>query len=1160
MRARQLLFFTSAAIALAGPATAADQLKFGKAPAWVVSQAIPTPSAQGNSTPSLVLLNDQQMELEPGKVTSYVELAIKIQTPEGLGSGNISIPWDPATQTVTVNKLEIHRGKQVIDVLSSGQTFTTIRRESNLELAMFDGVLTANIQPEGLQEGDVIVLATTTEYSDPVLKDHTAASFAYWNDTPVQLAHARLQWPDNIKLVIRQTPALPCPALPAIKINERDGKHSVELTLRDIQPLTPPANAPARFAVGRLGEASDFQSWAEVADLMLPLYRDAAVIPPTGHLHDEVENIRLATTDPRERAAKALNLVQSRVRYVALLMGQGSYVPATAPTTWSRRYGDCKAKTALLLGVLHSLGIEADPVLVNTEKGDAIADRLPMLAYFNHVLVRASIAGKEYWLDGTRTGDAAIDGIQVPNFGWALPIVSNAKLVRVVTPPFANPVSEAAIDMDASGGVKAPVPTTIELVLRGDLGRAVYQMYSAVPRAKLDELLRQQWKKEYSFVTIASSNFTFDKAKGELRQAVKGEVKMDWRDSWFTVPGSSIAFDPDFERADGPQHDAPFAMSYPSFRVHHVKVRLPAGFAAEQKLPAQVKETLAGTTYERSASFLGDTLIIESSEKAFVPEVPYKDAVAAKARLRSLWRDDVYLRMPAHYRGTTADLTAATRDEPTSSQGFVDRGLLYLNNAKYDEAIADFTKASQLNPSDPWSLANRAVSYAWKGDFAAARKDIAAAEAVDPKNIVVIRGKGLMAELKGDHASALGAYSAALTIDSKDDFSLLHRAIAQIALGDLAAAEADLDRYDALRPGQIDSARTRAEIDRLRGDAKSAVSRFSKLLVSRPTDAWSLAHRSMALENLGDYDPALADALLAMKGGFSKFEMRELRARIFIKKGERNKAAAEADLLIKDLGHLAVTHVNAGQIYDSAGMKERAMQEFARALAIEPAPYIYVLRAYVRPATHHADRLADFEAALRLDANDKGALLSSGEELSRMGKFAEALPFYDRAIKAYPDAKSLTFTRALVLGKLGQITEAEKVIAKYREGLKTAVEFNNLCWGKATANLMLESAIADCKEAVRLAPAEAAFIDSLGMAFLRLKRFNESIDAYSRAITQRPMSAESLMGRALAYAGKGEMVLARADAKAARAISPDIDETFAGYGLKFEDQKALTSK
>jgi hypothetical protein len=48
-----------------------------------------------------------------------------------------------------------------IDVLGSGQTFTTLRREQNLEQAVLDGVLTANLNSEDLQVGDILEVAYT---------------------------------------------------------------------------------------------------------------------------------------------------------------------------------------------------------------------------------------------------------------------------------------------------------------------------------------------------------------------------------------------------------------------------------------------------------------------------------------------------------------------------------------------------------------------------------------------------------------------------------------------------------------------------------------------------------------------------------------------------------------------------------------------------------------------------------------------------------------------------------------------------------------------------------------------------------------------------------------------------------------------------------------
>ena len=77
----------------------------------------------------------------------------------------------PISDTFVVHKLLILRGYQVIDVLKT-QSFTVVRREPNMEAAMLDGVLTGNIQPEGLQVGDILDFAISMTSRDPTLKGH----------------------------------------------------------------------------------------------------------------------------------------------------------------------------------------------------------------------------------------------------------------------------------------------------------------------------------------------------------------------------------------------------------------------------------------------------------------------------------------------------------------------------------------------------------------------------------------------------------------------------------------------------------------------------------------------------------------------------------------------------------------------------------------------------------------------------------------------------------------------------------------------------------------------------------------------------------------------------------------------------------------------------
>ena len=100
----------------------------------------------------------------------------------------------------------------------------------------------------------------------------------------------------------------------------------------------------------------------------------------------------------------ALQLVQDQISYLANGMDGGNYIPQDAEFTWAKRYGDCKAKSVLLLALLKQMGIEAEPVLVASSGGDALPELLPVPGDFDHVIVHAVIGGTDYWLDGTNTG------------------------------------------------------------------------------------------------------------------------------------------------------------------------------------------------------------------------------------------------------------------------------------------------------------------------------------------------------------------------------------------------------------------------------------------------------------------------------------------------------------------------------------------------------------------------------------------------------------------------------------------------------------------------------------------------------------------------------------------------------------------------------------
>jgi tetratricopeptide (TPR) repeat protein len=1180
----RLMVLLAAGSALGSPAIAADQLKFGPAPAWVVPQAVPGKSTSGAEAPVALLMSDRQVMFEPGKTVSFNEVAMKIQTSQGLSAGNLSMPWQPSTDTVTVNKLHIIRDGKVIDVLGSGQTFTVLRRETNLEAATLDGTLTATIQPEGLQVGDIIDFATTDEHVDPVFKDHVEASYGSWNGFPLEFGHVKLSWPKSMNLVFRQTPSLPKP-----KLSTEGGRQILELSAHALEPQVPPASAPARFLVGRLGEATDFGSWSDLSGLMQPLYEKAAVIPASGPLRDELETIRKNARTPKKKTEKALELVEQRIRYVALLMDSGGYLPASAETTWSRRYGDCKGKTVLLLALLHELGIQAEPVLVHHSLGDILPERLPMISYFDHVIVRAHIGGKNYWLDGTRNGDSDLDRIPVPNFEWGLPLIANSNLAAITPKPLAEPQVDTAIDIDASAGAYAPAAFSVEQTVRGDDATTLKTLYSQLSPAQLDAALKGYWRNKYNYVDIVSVGWTFDDATATGKLSMAGSAKLNW-DGGYYVPSSSVAFNPDFSRAEGPFHDAPFALAFPDWETAHINVKLPASFAGRQKkMPQPVDEVQAGTQYQRTIRINGSTVSVETSERTLQSELAYKDGIAAEPRLKALYDDDVYLRVPDDYAPNAADLAGLAARKPASASDYIHRGYIYLNAGKYDQAAADFTDALRLEPNNVTARADRGLAYVWARKFAEADKDFAAAEKIDSDDAVLLRGRGLLAEFSGNFQLAADSFTKSLESDPNNEFAQLNRAIAYASLwkfddalrdlnpmiarnpnnavalaqrawiytqqNKLDAAQKDVLAALAINPTSPQVLRAKAALAQQRGDQTGTIAALTAAVQASSGDPDSLVRRAQAYHRAGEDEKALADTEAAAKLGTMPAEGRLLRANIFRLRGKHDLVIREAELLEKENPASDFALVAAGKIFSAEGQREKALDAIDRALGIRPLAYIYVNRSQIREPTDYSGRMADLNEALKLDPNATDALALKAEMLVHQKRYAEALEEYDKAIASEPgDKMGLRQMRAVALYKSGKTTEAEKEFAEVRAQAKEPVDFNNLCWSMATADILLESALQDCRQAVKLRPDAGNYQDSLGMALLRLNRLDEAVKAYSEALEKAHLPA-SYMGRALAYAFKGDMVHAKADRAEALKLDPDLEAEFAKFGLNFPSVK-----
>jgi len=144
---------------------------------------------------------------------------------------------------------------------------------------------------------------------------------------------------------------------------------------------------------------SEWNSWNDVSRWYYgQLFKPR--IETDGEIAAKAMELTASCIGDAEKISRIFRYVQS-LRYVAIELGLGSIQPTPAATVLERAYGDCKDKSVLLVSLLRSAGISAEPVLVMTQDEGVLDPAFPSW-FFNHMIVKAEArGGSTYWLDAT---------------------------------------------------------------------------------------------------------------------------------------------------------------------------------------------------------------------------------------------------------------------------------------------------------------------------------------------------------------------------------------------------------------------------------------------------------------------------------------------------------------------------------------------------------------------------------------------------------------------------------------------------------------------------------------------------------------------------------------------------------------------------------------
>ena len=967
---RMVFAAVAACLAMFAATASAQEVERSPAPAWVAAPLSDAPTPASGDAALRILMIDHQIRFDSEGSHTYTFQRFQVLTRQGLGSvGTVNLSWSPPRQRLEVHALRIVRDGQTIDVLA-GQSFETLRRENNLESAMIDGRLTATLQPRDLRVGDVLELAFTLHDNHGVLAPHVEAFDSVSSGQTIDHYRLRATWSDDHPMrVVASEPWAD------VRPRRNGGDWLYEIDARDLAPERVPDDLPVRFRLFRTIQFTDFASWADASRLMAPLYETGATLESDSPLRAEIERIRAENDTDAGRAMAALRLVEDQVRYLALSMGQGNYVPMSADEVWRSRYGDCKGKTVLLLALLKGLGIEAEATLVSTQWGDGLDAQQPLLAWFDHVIVRATVDGRTYWMDGTRIGDRSLEGLVAPPYRWTLPVrAGGAELEPIAQVPLTVPTVEILFDLDAKAGIDADAGLVMDIVYRDDYATAMRRQLGAIPPDQLETMLKAQWGGEDSGMTIETVETRYDEPANELHLILRGTTRMSWVNGSagrvMALPDSALVL-PSREERKGIMarfKDHPYAISHPTMSRSVFRIALPydgRGFQLEGG-----DQTLEGGGYriERRGGLENGVAEVTVTTTSLAPEVSAEEMASTRTRSENASALPMRLRAPADYAATEGD--AARRDAGDSdADDLIERAGRLSDAGDQEGALALLDAALEQDPDNAKALRARGETRMAARDFDGARADYDHAVDLDPADQAAAVGQGLAALSQGKYDEAIVSFSVALRLDPSDATALSARGAAYYQLGRWERSLADYRALKTALPDNVVAAygELRALVRLRRDDEVRGL--ITTRLEADPTDAAAL-ETLVRLDRLvgapGDSLPALDRALEAAPGAANLLSLR-------------------------------------GQVRVAVGDTEGGRADFAALRAEDPNdPNLLnnVCWAQALAGFDLDQALADCDGAMA--AGEAAYIDSRAMVLLQMGRYAEARSEYERALVGDP--------------------------------------------------------------------------------------------------------------------------------------------------------------
>lgn len=426
-------------------------------------------------------------------------------------------------------------------------------------------------------------------------------------------------------------------------------------------------------------------------------------------------------------------------------------------------------------------------------------------------------------------------------------------------------------------------------------------------------------------------------------------------------------------------------------------------------------------------------------------------------------------------------------------------------SGRLDEAESGYRQWLAENPDDAGALHLLGILRGQRGDVAGALQLVARASELDPDNAACRHTLGEMYLSANRLDEAAQAYDEARQLNP--NLAAAHAGLGHVALlrGDLDAAENHFKV--ALRADENDTPALTGlgNVAQARGDSARALQLLTQAAEGAPDNPLIQASyaRAMLDQGMPDFAGKALDNALAVRPGYALAQV--LRADVHVQKGEFAAATQIYESLLAHGEQVPAVRTGLGDIARAQGRHADAIAQYDEALRLQPAlDHAAIRRADALARSGRvAQAIVDMQARLAASPDNVRVYIGLARLLTQVGRHDEALAVWTQAEARWPQDLNVRAQHALALDSAGHTAEAlawaDRAAASPRPAIAMLRARGALLAGDPAAALQRLQRIED--QHLQDKPPQVARRRQrlLGLAFDRLEQWPEAVAAFLHA-------------------------------------------------------------